>query len=63
MKTATVMAAIVAICLLPFLGQMQCYSDEGCEAKISYAVSALLLCGVLLSLLLNPKPLVDEEKN
>ena len=62
-KSATVVAAIISICFLPVLSSVKCFNDDLCEDRLSNVVSGLLLCCLLLSLILNPKPLVDEEKN
>ena len=58
--TATVVAACA---ILPVLFYSNCFESQQCEDNIFYGASGLLLFGFFLSLLLNPKPLVEEEKN
>ena len=61
LKTATVMAACVVV--TPLMVVEQCFTGEDCPEFMSYMLSGLLLCGFVLSLMLNPKPLVMEDRN
>jgi len=55
-KSATVVAACMI--LIPLFVYGQCFGNQNCEDVMYYLVGCLLLSGSLLSVFLNPKPLV-----
>mmetsp|Transcript_21672 Transcript_21672/g.29045 ORF Transcript_21672/g.29045 Transcript_21672/m.29045 type:complete len:121 (+) Transcript_21672:1163-1525(+) len=61
LKLATVAAACATI--LPLSFYSHCFDNENCEQVMSYLLSSLLFLGSLIAVFLNPKPLVQEEKN
>ena len=61
LRTATVVAATLV--LVPLSFYRHCFDNENCELVMTYCLSGLLFLGSLLALFLNPKPLVQEEKN
>ncbi len=60
-KTASVVAACCI--MIPLFIYGECFGNETCEDTMFYLVGCLLLAGSLLSGLLNPKPLVQEDKD
>lgn len=60
-KLATLVAACVTV--LPLIIYGQCFSSENCEHLLAHILCGLLGCGFVFSLLLNPKPLVQEESS
>lgn len=41
----------------------ECFGDNTCENIVCLSLGGILVLGFLLSLVLNPKPLVHEDSN
>ena len=57
-------AVLLAACIIiPVALSGNCFNQDDCADAFSYVTSGLLVVGFLASLMLNPKPLVEEEKD
>lgn len=60
-KSSAILAASI---LIPVINIPGCQDDSGiCSQSITYTLSALMGIGVLLSSILNPRPLVKEHED